>query len=109
MSWVKAAAGEIRYDFDGRMQIFISKKDLELHPEVERIRRMEISNEEKVRLLTEKEKDILDDVLSEKYSAVAKYAESQGSKIDRGEYGTPEGTVDWNEVLGLWEPSEPAV
>lgn len=110
MSWTLKAAREIRFSFNCSMSIWVSKKDLEAHPEVERIRHMDISNEEKLRLFKEKEQDILRDIVGQKFSAISRYSEeSQSSKMDVDGFGDPDGSVDWQDVLGLWERREEEV
>lgn len=103
MSWVIKSASEVRFSFEAGMNLWVSKKDLEKHPEVNRIKAMEISNEEKLRLLAEKEREIIMDAAEEKFKAISNYAEqSQASEILVDSVGEPEGRVDWEEVLGLF-------
>lgn len=100
---VKSAKAPIIFDGDARIRIFVNDTDIRDHSKVMEIDRMEISGQEKLRILQEKEKEIINDIATEKYIAASKYAEtSQGVKID-AELGAPQGTVDWNDILRLEE------
>ena len=102
MSWTVKAEHQIRFIYEAGMDTILTNKDLGAHPEVERIRHMEISNEEKIRLLKEKEGTILRDVVNEKFSAVSEYAEkSQASKMWSDGFGEPDSSIDWQDVLGM--------
>lgn len=104
MSWVIKSASEIRFSFQPNMNLWISLRDIENNGEVNRIKSMpEVSNEEKLRLLQEKEREIIMKVAEEKFKAISNYAQqSQSSELEVVDaIGDPEGRIDWDEVLGL--------
>jgi hypothetical protein len=110
MSWTIKSARQIVFRANAYVRTWVDVSDIEYHSEVEKIKKMNVTTEEKIAILKEREKDILNNVVMKKWMAVEEYAESsQDTKIDI-ELGDSEGSIDWAQILGVGaEEEEPVV
>ena len=108
MAWIKKAAdGGVNYSFNLVATLKLLPDDYRFNSAVEKIMRLPVSGEEKLRQLKEQEAQILQSVAEDKAKALINYAnESLHIQMEvRGHDSAPQGEVNWSEVIGITNES----
>ena len=110
MSWILKAADteNVSFSFNLVATLNLQTDDYRFNSSVEKILRMPVSGEEKLRQLKEQESAILQSVAEDKAKALINYAnESLHIQVEvRGHDSAPKGTVNWNEIIGVTTPNK---
>ena len=101
MPWIKRAAEGVSFSFNLVATLNLQPADYRFNADVEKILRMPVSDEEKLRQLKEQEATILQSVAEDKAKALINYAnESLHIQMEVRGHDSPKGTVNWNEIIG---------
>ena len=104
MAWIKKAAeGGVSFSFNLVATLNLQPDDYRFNSSVEKILRLPVSADEKLRQLKEQEPQILQSVAEDKAKALMNYAnESLHIQVEvRGHDATPKGAVNWSEIIGV--------
>ena len=103
MSWILKSAENVSFSFNLIATLNLQPDDYRFNASVEKIMRMPVSDEEKLRQLKEQESAILQSVAEDKAKALINYAnESLHIQVEvRGHDSAPKGTVNWSEIIGI--------
>ena len=103
MSWILKSAENVSFSFNLIATLNLQPDDYRFNASVEKIMRMPVSDEEKLRQLKEQESAILQSVAEDKAKALINYAnETLHIQVEvRGHDSAPKGTVNWSEIIGI--------